>query len=126
MSNKRADNSMLKRIRFVAILLAVVCFAAVIVKLFHMQVIKYDFYQSKAESLQTREKILYPTRGTIYDTNGVVLARSVSVETISVTPKNVEEKAKIKESMVPWIIGIFVSFGAFGIWKILCLYILCI
>jgi len=27
-------------------------------------------------------------------------------------------KAKIKESMVPWMIGILVSFGAYGIWRI--------
>lgn len=32
--------------------------------------------------------------------------------------QSVEDKAKIKESMVPWIIGIFVSFGAYGIWRI--------
>ena len=29
-----------------------------------------------------------------------------------------EEKAQIKESMVPFIIGCIVVFGAFGIWKI--------
>ena len=32
--------------------------------------------------------------------------------------QSVEDKAKVKESMVPWIIGIFISFGAYGIWKI--------
>lgn len=80
MSNKRADSSMLIRIRFVSIFLAIVCFAAVIVKLFYMQVINYDFYQSKAESIQTREKVLYPTRGTIYDTNMKPLAISADTE----------------------------------------------
>lgn len=29
-----------------------------------------------------------------------------------------EDKAKIKESMVPYIIGCIVIYGAFGIWKI--------
>ena len=80
MSNKRADKSMLIRIKVVAIFLAIACFAAVIVKLFYMQVIDYDFYQSKAENLQTREKILYPTRGTIYDTNMKPLAISANTE----------------------------------------------
>lgn len=32
--------------------------------------------------------------------------------------QSVEDKAKIKESMVPWIIGILISFGAFGIWSL--------
>lgn len=32
--------------------------------------------------------------------------------------QSVEDKAKIKESMVPWVIGIIVSFGAFTIWEV--------
>ena len=32
--------------------------------------------------------------------------------------QSVEDKAKIKESMIPWVIGIIISFGAFGIWQI--------
>jgi len=28
------------------------------------------------------------------------------------------EKAEIKESLIPFIIGCFIAFGAFGIWKI--------
>lgn len=80
MSDKRADSTMLKRVRFVAIVFAILCFAAVVGRLFYMQVVKYDFYQSKAENLQTREKILYPTRGTIYDTNMKPLAISANTE----------------------------------------------
>ncbi|MBQ2865897.1 MAG: PASTA domain-containing protein [Clostridia bacterium] len=80
MDDRRADSRMIKRIKFVAIVLGVVCFAAVIVKLFYMQVINYDFYQSKAENLQTRDITLYPTRGTIYDTNMKPLAISANTE----------------------------------------------
>ena len=32
--------------------------------------------------------------------------------------QSIEEKAKVKESMVPWVIGIIVSFGAFTIWEV--------
>lgn len=31
---------------------------------------------------------------------------------------SVEEKAKIKELLVPYVVGCFVVFGAFGIWKL--------
>lgn len=31
---------------------------------------------------------------------------------------SMEEKAQIKESLIPFIIGCIVVFGAFGIWKI--------
>lgn len=57
--------------------------------------------------------------------SGVLLTIAVAVTLISVVImginfiiQSVEEKAKIKESMIPWVIGIFVSFGAYGIWKI--------
>lgn len=57
--------------------------------------------------------------------SGVLLVIALSVTLISgavmginFTIQSVEDKAKIKESMIPWIIGIFVSFGAYGIWKL--------
>lgn len=31
---------------------------------------------------------------------------------------SVEQKAKVKDSLLPYIIGCIVIFGAFGIWKI--------
>lgn len=37
---------------------------------------------------------------------------------ISFAIQSVEDKAKIKESMIPWVIGIIISFGAYGIWRI--------
>ena len=48
---------------------------------------------------------------------GVTLISAV-VMAINFAIQSVEDKAKIKESMIPWIIGIAVSFGAFGIWKL--------
>ena len=48
----------------------------------------------------------------------VVTFISIAVMGVSFAMQTVEEKAKIKESMIPWVIGIFVSFGAYGIWKI--------
>lgn len=43
---------------------------------------------------------------------------SIVVMGINFAIQTVEEKAKIKEAMIPWVIGVFVSFGAFGIWKL--------
>ena len=48
---------------------------------------------------------------------GVTLV-SIAVMGINFMIQSVEDKAKIKESMIPWVIGIFVTFGAYGIWKI--------
>lgn len=50
---------------------------------------------------------------------GVVVAVIMSsVLGIKFMIGSVEEKAQIKESLVPFIIGCVVVFGAFGIWKI--------
>lgn len=43
---------------------------------------------------------------------------SIAVMGVNFAIQSVDDKAKIKEAMIPWIIGIFVSFGAYGIWKI--------
>lgn len=48
---------------------------------------------------------------------GVTLISAV-IMGINFTIQSVEDKAKIKESMIPWVIGIFVSFGAYAIWRI--------
>lgn len=48
---------------------------------------------------------------------GVTLISAV-VMAIQFAFQSIEKKAQIKESMIPWVIGIFISFGAFGIWNI--------
>ena len=57
--------------------------------------------------------------------SGVLLTIAIGVTVITgaimglnFITQSIEEKAKVKESMVPWIIGIIVSFGAFTIWEV--------
>ena len=57
--------------------------------------------------------------------SGVLLSIAIGVTILSgvilgikFVTQSIEDKAKIKETMVPWIIGIMVSFGAFTIWEI--------
>ena len=62
------------------------------VRMFYLQVIDANELQKKAYTQQTKNRVISPKRGTIYDRNGEVLAKSISVETISITPKNIKEK----------------------------------
>ena len=57
--------------------------------------------------------------------SGVLLTIAIGVTVITgaimglnFITQSIEEKAKVKESMLPWIIGIIVSFGAFTIWEV--------
>lgn len=87
-----------KRMLWVLGFLMILLFALV-GRMFYWQVVRAEDMQQKAYSQQTKNRVISPKRGTIYDTNGVVLARSVSVETISVTPKNVKEKEKTAQGL---------------------------
>ena len=57
--------------------------------------------------------------------SGVLLSIAIGVTILSgvalgikFVTQSIEDKAKIKEAMVPWVIGIIISFGAFTIWEI--------
>lgn len=47
-------------------------------------------YSKQAYSQQVKNKIISPNRGTIFDTNGEILAMSVSVSTVSINPGKVK------------------------------------
>lgn len=87
-----------KRMLFMLGFLLILLFA-LICRMFYWQVIKASDLQKQAYSQQTKNRIISPKRGVIYDTNMVTLARSVTVETISVTPKNVKEKEKTAKGL---------------------------
>lgn len=65
--------------------------------MFYWQLIKGSELSEAAYNQQTKNRTISPKRGIIYDRNGTVLAESVTVETISVTPKNIKsgDKAKV-------------------------------
>lgn len=80
-------------------------FIAVIAKLSYIIFVKGNDYKKAAYAQQTKSQIISPSRGTIFDANGEILAVSVSVDTISINPdkvkyengKNVESEILAKE-----------------------------
>lgn len=87
----RANMETKKRTTIILSIFAVVLII-LFMRMFYWQVIRASELQKKAYSQQTKSRIISPKRGTIYDRNGEVLAKSVSVETLSVTPKNIKDK----------------------------------
>lgn len=68
----------------------------------------------KEEDLKSVSDDIY----TILVTIAVVIAVIVGgVLGIQFMLASAEEKAKIKEALIPYIVGCIVAFGAFGIWK---------
>ena len=75
----------------------IVLFVLLIGRLAWLQLVKGAWLQGLAYDQQTRDRTINSARGTIYSSDGKVLAISASMETISVTPtqvKNPEALAK--------------------------------
>lgn len=97
MARKRSNKKkMTMRGRIVLLILAFAVFGFVIVgiRLFYLQVVTTNFYQSKAAENQTKDMIITPTRGTIYDRNMTELAVSATTQEISVDPSGIRDKGK--------------------------------
>ena len=89
MAAKGPNNLMRSRMKMLTLLFLAIGFGLVGVRLVYMQVLRRDFYVQQATNLQTRDTLITPNRGTIYDANMQELAESASVARITVNPKNV-------------------------------------
>lgn len=78
----------------VMLIIALAGFFAIIARLFYVQIIKGDYYKEKAYLQQTKDRTVKASRGTIYDSNGNKLALSVSTNTLTVAPTNIEDEQK--------------------------------
>lgn len=76
-----------------------------------------------ASSTEIKQEKLDDAVDTIYNallTLGIVLSVLVgAILGIKFMAGSIEEQAKIKELLIPYVTGCVVIFGAFGIWKIL-------
>ena len=94
--------SVFSRTVLVMSVLGFAAFALLIAKLFQVQLVDYEVYQRNAVSQQTRNDIITPSRGTVYDRNGKQLAVSASVETVILNPagiKDTEQSALICDGL---------------------------
>lgn len=88
-------------------LVAVLVLAGVIglfSRMFFLQVRKYDYYRTRAQSNRVRIKPLIPERGTIYDCNGIALTENILRYQVVVNPTqtgNLTELLKAFSDLLP-------------------------
>ena len=88
------------RVRLLAgVALAMICFGILIARLFYLQVMQYDHYQTLAENNRISLVPIVPNRGLILDRNGVVLAHNYFVYTLEVTPARVKNLDQTLEEL---------------------------
>lgn len=71
---------------FVLIFTVYICF-----NLFNISVLKSEYYRAKANNQQLDSFTINANRGTIYDTNGKILAQSSTVWDVIITPSDIAE-----------------------------------
>ncbi|MBR3132903.1 MAG: PASTA domain-containing protein [Clostridia bacterium] len=108
--NKRIKNPKVREIKrkesynkkSIAILaFFIICFLALIIRIGYIQFVKGKEYKAEAYKQQTSSQTILSKRGVIYDASGKVLARSATVDTISLAPGKVQyEDGTIVENEV--------------------------
>ena len=63
----------------------------------YLQVVKGPWLKNAAEEQQTRDSIVSPKRGTIYDRNRKVLAQSASAEMVCIVPVEIKKAGNAEE-----------------------------
>ena len=93
MSNRRWSEGNLhpKTVGRAAVLLgiAVLLFSALLVRIFLLQTVKYDYYRQKVLQQITTESSVNASRGNIYDSNGVLLATNITTYRVFISPSSI-------------------------------------
>ena len=66
-----------------------------IIRVGYIKIIDGTWLRDRAEDLHTRDRLISPIRGTIYDRNEIELAQSGSVATIGVVNAQIEDEEKV-------------------------------
>lgn len=91
---KGKNRMMYRRTQFLMAVCGIVAFIVLVGRLFQMQILQHDFYESKAISQQLRETTVPAKRGAIYDRNMNILAMSVSTSNIYISPAEIAQDQK--------------------------------
>lgn len=76
-------------------------FAVLTARLFYLQAIAAEDLQRRAQAQWTSQTVIAPTRGTIYDRNGTVLAMSATAYNVGVSPRQVEDPEALARILSP-------------------------
>lgn len=83
---------LMKKRLLIFLFLASIGWLILFARVVYIQVVQGEDLQSKAYEQQTRDRLIAPKRGSILDRNGVGLALTETVNTISVIPIQVKQK----------------------------------
>ena len=83
------NRMMLRRTLFLLIVCGIVAFIVLGARLYKLQVVDHDLYESEAIAQQVRSTTITASRGAIYDRNGKILAMSASAQNVFISPAEI-------------------------------------
>ncbi len=86
------SRQMWRRSLVVLLMVCIFFFGSVIARLAQLQLVEADQWQQYATEQQLSDSIIDPSRGTIYDASGHIVAESQLVWTIIMSPKNIPDE----------------------------------
>ena len=84
---------MLKRILIMAVVI-IFLMTTTVARVFYLTIVRGEELSEKAETQQLKDTEITAMRGTIYDSNGNVLAQSASVWNVFIDPLNIKDKQR--------------------------------
>ncbi|MBQ2698089.1 MAG: hypothetical protein IJF59_05375, partial [Clostridia bacterium] len=94
MNRQDIDNKTRRRMTVVLFLFLTFTFTCILGRLFIVQILRHESYQTRAIEQQVRDTTITPRRGTIYDRNMKTLAVSASTETVYIAPKSMKDESE--------------------------------
>ena len=105
MAKQKVSRQMFKRIRIIMAFILALTICITSFRLVTIMLIRGEEYQSKASAQQLHDANITPERGSIYDTNMNVLAKSATVWTIYVTPNDLTRVSETEREKVKNVIA---------------------
>ena len=93
------NRMMLRRTLFLLSVCGAAAFVVLAARLYQLQIVRHDELESRAIAQQVRETTVSAPRGTIYDCKGEVLAMSAGVDTIYLSPAEIEQYSEDAEAI---------------------------
>lgn len=101
--NFEAEEKLFIRRAITAFALVVVCFTVLAVNLYRLQVREHSYYQTRSNQNDIKMIPIAPTRGLIYDRNGIPLVHNVTWYDITLTPYKIKDMQATLTALTPLI-----------------------
>ena len=96
-----AEEKLFLRRVVVAFGLVVICFGILLFNLYNLQIRQHQYYTTRSNENDIKMLPVAPTRGMIYDRNGIPLVRNVTWYDIAVTPYKISNMDTLIQQLAP-------------------------